>query len=471
LAAAIGKFFKKTWRVRLPVFGLRVQGSWNEQQPDKNQRKPKPKRKKDLAMKTTFKTLFATIAATFSLVASVSAQQFNYSGYYQPSNTPWENNYPMHQTANDWGHAQGGGELQVFELRDGVYVMNGDNAYGAGVMGEANLFRGTVSGTAGTHSVMDGDRVLVFNEANGQLEWKVGARGYAESGIYYGEDAGMRVHAGVQAGQSVNADGDFRTRLIGLGFGGQGSAEAGVGVETGAGIQSGTDGTSIGAGAFAGDYARAEGTVDIGGLGVGGSVEGWAGVGAEIKSEASFEDGVLKIKPTIGLALGVGGKLSPEIEIDTNKIQEEFTDFGNNVAHYGGQAVDAIEKEVPKAFEEVGQATVDAADVVAQGTVDTANVVAEGTVDTYNTVANEVTNAANVVADGTVDAANTVAQGTVDAANVVAQGTVDTFNTIGQGTVDAANTVAQGTVDAANTVGQGFVDAGNAVGNFFKSWW
>ena len=98
-------------------------------------------------------------------------------------------------------------------------------------------------------------------------------------------------------------------------------ADAGANVGVNFSPRSGSAGVSAGLDAFAG--AKAKGKVrqslgvageNIGAVGVSG--EAWAGIGASANATAGFEDGKFKLSASVGAALGVGGKVGFDVEVD-----------------------------------------------------------------------------------------------------------------------------------------------------------
>lgn len=114
-------------------------------------------------------------------------------------------------------------------------------------------------------------------------------------------------------------------------FEASGKGEAYVGAEAGVKGSIGTDGVHVGGEAFAGAKAAAEGHASVAGVGVGGTAEAWAGAGAEAHFDAGMKDGKFVIGGDLGVAVGVGGKLGGQIEIDPGKVTDA-----------AGDAVDAI---------------------------------------------------------------------------------------------------------------------------------
>ncbi len=266
--------------------------------------------------------------------------------------TPWQNQtLPMNTVQNQIGQASGGLEAKVLETRTGTFINNGNNAVSIGAAAEAHLLRVRAEGEAKTGTITVQNREVLSNTASGSTEIYLGARSGAEAGVFGGKDPAIKAFATANVGQFVNADGRVETKVLGGGLGLTGNVTAGVGAEGFAGMNASKEGTKIGLSGFAGDRASATGGVQVMGVGAGGTAEGWAGVGAEISATAGFDKGKLRVKGDVGAALGVGGKLSFDVNVDTNKVVTEGQAFGNNVAHFGNQAGQQIRKD----FNNLGQ--------------------------------------------------------------------------------------------------------------------
>ncbi|ANZ18832.1 hypothetical protein O1L44_23630 [Streptomyces noursei] len=121
-------------------------------------------------------------------------------------------------------------------------------------------------------------------------------------------------------------------------FEAKGDASAFAGVEGKATASVGKDGAHLGAEAFAGAKATASGHADVGGIGAGITGEAWAGAGAEAKLDAGMKDGKFVIGGSVGVGLGVGGKVGAQIEIDPHKVVETVGDVADAV----GDGIDAV---------------------------------------------------------------------------------------------------------------------------------
>lgn len=104
----------------------------------------------------------------------------------------------------------------------------------------------------------------------------------------------------------------------------QANGELYVGASADANAKIGLDGGSLHAGAFAG--GKAEGSIagDVGGIGAGvnGSVR--YGVGAELDAKATWDNGHIQVGFQAGAALGLGGSVGGNIDINVPKVWESY---------------------------------------------------------------------------------------------------------------------------------------------------
>lgn len=294
--------------------------------------------------------------------------------HFSPTVNPWaDENINTHTVGGQAGTASGGLQVKVLETRAGTYVNDGENGLGVGAAGQAHLIRITAGGTAETGTIRSQGRDILGNTAQGTTEIYAGARGLAETGLDFGKDPTLKARVGGFVGQNLSAEGNARTKILGGGVGVNGTASVGVGAEGSAGLSISKDGTKIGAGGFAGDRATVSGGFDV--VGVGGNVtaDGYAGVGAEISSESSFKNGKLKIKGTLGAALGVGGRVGVDLTVDLNKVEEEGKAFANNVEHFGKQAGEQIKTDFTQFGNDVDREVKQAAAVVEADVTKAAN--------------------------------------------------------------------------------------------------
>ncbi|WP_182525650.1 putative T7SS-secreted protein [Nocardioides dongkuii] len=148
-----------------------------------------------------------------------------------------------------------------------------------------------------------------------------GADGSAEAVI---DKDGVRINADGTL-TLLNAQGEV-TGEYGLA---EGSLGGEVSVEATASGHLTADATGVHAGgeAFAGAKASANGSVDLGGVGAGVEAEAWAGAGIAGDLDVGFDDGILKLGGSGGIAWGVGGKIGGEIELDFPEIAENTGDL------------------------------------------------------------------------------------------------------------------------------------------------
>lgn len=453
-------------------------------------------------MKTTFRKLFSLISLSVALaggfcLSSAEAQvvkiskpgerhalvrrgdEIEISQHYKPSTTPWaDDKLETHKVSGSAGQASGGVDLQTLETRAGTFVNKGEGALSVGAAGQAHLIRVTTGGQASTQTLQVQGRDVLGTEASGSAEGYLGARGVAETGLEFGKDPTIKAMVGGFAGQNVSAQGSTRVKVLGGGLGANGSVSAGVGVEGSAGLSITKEGTKIALGGFAGDSASATGGFDVMGVGAGATATGYAGVGAEISSTASFEKGKLKIKGTLGAALGVGGKVDVDLTVDLAKVEEEGKAFASNVEHFGkqvgqdfqqaGQQIDrdfkqagavierdlnkfgnetkaVFEQEIPNAFKQAGQEIEGAAKIAGS---EVKNFFENDVKNSFNQAGREIDHGVNKAGN--------------EVKNFFENDVKNAFNQAGNDINREANKAAQ-------QIDQGFKSFGNDVSKGFKS--
>lgn len=143
------------------------------------------------------------------------------------------------------------------------------------------------------------------------------------------------ISAGVNA-KAVLAAGDI-----------EGSAEYGiasVGGEAHAAVEAsaegtaslGKDGLNLEGEVFAGGRLTGDVHGEVGGVGVGGHGELQAGVGISGDANFGMKDGKLQIGASFGAALGIGGKVGFDVEIDPAEVTSTIKDGANKVADWFG---------------------------------------------------------------------------------------------------------------------------------------
>ncbi len=107
----------------------------------------------------------------------------------------------------------------------------------------------------------------------------------------------------------------------------QANGEAYVGAAADVNAKLGLDGGSLHAGAFAG--GKIEGSVagDVGGIGAGVNGSLRYGVGADVDAKATWNDGDIQLGFKAGAALGVGGSVGGNVEINLPKMWESYEQF------------------------------------------------------------------------------------------------------------------------------------------------
>lgn len=201
------------------------------------------------------------------------------------------------------------------------------------------------------------------------------ASGYATAGI---KDGNFFGRVGGQAGvdlmrvktqANVNIDGvgqlDFK-----------GDARIGAHAQGSAGVQVGKDGVhaEIGASAFAGAQAKAQGSwKSESGAQINFGASAVAGVGAEAGAKVGFKNGKLDFNLRLGLALGVGARFNVGFSLDFKKIgqnikkaftdpigfvKDRFVGLFKKVKNIGG-AVVSVAKKIGKGIAKVGKKVVD----------------------------------------------------------------------------------------------------------------
>lgn len=116
----------------------------------------------------------------------------------------------------------------------------------------------------------------------------------------------------------------------------KGEVRAAVEADASANASLGADGLHAGGEAFIGGRLTGDGSLDVGGVGVGAHGELQAGVGVSGDLDAGFEDGKFKFGGSVGAALGVGGKVGFDVEIDPGKVTNTIKDGAQKVGEWFG---------------------------------------------------------------------------------------------------------------------------------------
>jgi WXG100 family type VII secretion target len=243
----------------------------------------------------------------------------------------------------------------------GWWSLTGDGLQSAGTPAKANTPFGTAAGpdkdastfdklahntnvtlgTTGTQNLFDGS--LVDDKTSGSVNLgPATAQGNAEF------DVGPRLTdqlTGSIQGSQLRGTFDLKGTLADANAAGtlsagpaevKGTGDAFVGGDLTGSVQAGLNGVALHANAFAGAQVSGNVSADVGGVGAGAGVTLQAGVGAQLDGQAMYNNGHILVNAKAGAALGLGGTVSANIDIDVPKVW-------SNVQQYGGAAVNAVE--------------------------------------------------------------------------------------------------------------------------------
>jgi hypothetical protein len=160
------------------------------------------------------------------------------------------------------------------------------------------------------------------------------------SGSVLGADAGAHVSTsalGVKAGAEAeaylakgHAEGDLKAGPAEL----KGSGDALVGADAKADGEVGWTGAQGHAEAFAGAKAEGDASASVAGVGAGVHGEAWAGAGAEASGQFGMgDDGKFHVGGSVGLALGVGGKVGFNASVDPTEVTHSVESAAKDVGH------------------------------------------------------------------------------------------------------------------------------------------
>ncbi|GAA3118318.1 hypothetical protein GCM10010449_45480 [Streptomyces rectiviolaceus] len=157
-------------------------------------------------------------------------------------------------------------------------------------------------------------------------------------GTYGITDTGISADGGASAGVRGMVEG----RVEGNHSGAYARGNYFAGAEAKAKAAVGLEKTGLGAEAFAGTKQSGAAGVEIGGIGIGGTLETWEGVGAEaFAGWEKDDDGKWHIGANAGLAAAVGGGAGAEITVDPAKVVDTVKDAGDALGEVGGALGDA----------------------------------------------------------------------------------------------------------------------------------
>ena len=133
----------------------------------------------------------------------------------------------------------------------------------------------------------------------------------------------------------------------------EGEAFLGTEAEARAGLSPEGLGGSVGG--FSGLRARAKNGVDLGVVDVGTTVEGRIGFGADANANIGLQDGKFRLKGELGAALGVGGKLGVETEVDLGQTGRTIERVGGGAIKGVGNAAKDVDRWATKANKDVNR--------------------------------------------------------------------------------------------------------------------
>ncbi|MET7989330.1 putative T7SS-secreted protein [Amycolatopsis sp. NPDC005232] len=130
------------------------------------------------------------------------------------------------------------------------------------------------------------------------------AKGSAQGEVHYGDHVAVKGDASAEVGAKASAQGS-------LGWSGmQGSVEG-----------------------FAGGRIEGNASAEVAGVTAGAHGEAWAGVGAEASAQFGMgDDGKFHVGASLGVALGIGGKVGFDLSIDPGEVVDTVQDVAGDVA-------------------------------------------------------------------------------------------------------------------------------------------
>ncbi|WP_410659650.1 putative T7SS-secreted protein [Amycolatopsis sp. lyj-112] len=154
----------------------------------------------------------------------------------------------------------------------------------------------------------------------------------------------------------VTAEGELRAgEHISL----SGKGEASVGAEGEAKVTVGPLGAQGNAEVFIG--AKAEGDIgaEVAGVKAGAHGEAWAGAGAQIGGQFGLgDDGKFHVGGSLGIGLGVGGKVSFDMSVDPGEVVDTVSDVAKDVGKVAdsvGDGAREVGQSAEKAFKGIGR--------------------------------------------------------------------------------------------------------------------
>jgi hypothetical protein len=206
------------------------------------------------------------------------------------------------------------------------------------------------------------EKEAVYKQASGSFKkgsenFHVSGEGQVKVGVAYAGASGTvgikggklvaqgEVHAGatlIEASGSAHAQlsKHISADISGKAYvGAKANASGGVTIDP----KNGTYVAEVKAGAFAGARASVEGSASFPGGKLGGSAEAWAGIGISAEGKVGLKNGKFSAKFSFGAALGIGGKLGFNVEIDFKAMKDKAVsivkDAGKAVVNAAKDAV------------------------------------------------------------------------------------------------------------------------------------
>ncbi|MBB4685342.1 putative T7SS-secreted protein [Amycolatopsis jiangsuensis] len=175
-----------------------------------------------------------------------------------------------------------------------------DGKFGDGTFGGSGKIEGAVLGAgAGAHAGASNLGVNAGAYAEAYL-----AKGSAEGELHYGDHVSVKGDVSGEIGAKASAEGTAGWTGV------QGKAEA-----------------------FAGGKIEGNASAEVAGVTAGVHGEAWAGVGAEASGQLGMgDDGKFHIGASLGVAVGIGGKVGFDIAIDPAEVVDTVQDVAGDVA-------------------------------------------------------------------------------------------------------------------------------------------
>ncbi|MFD7297894.1 putative T7SS-secreted protein [Streptomyces sp. NPDC059897] len=198
----------------------------------------------------------------------------------------------------------------------GDSVSAGGSLWSVEAMGRGSALGGDVSGRA-SFDVLGAEAGAGYGIQDGQAEAQASGKAHLMQG---------------------SAEGKYETGV----FEASGKVHGLLGADAQVSGSVGKNGAHLGGEAFAGGRLAADGHASVAGVGVGGTAEGWAGAGLEGHVDAGMENGKVLIGADVGAAVGFGGKLGAEVEIDPMKVAKSFGDAADAAGEWSEGAAGAV---------------------------------------------------------------------------------------------------------------------------------